>query len=132
MPTQFETPLTLPEEVVLQKEEKKDAVMKEPQPRKVITNLQEAFHFTDLQSNKPTRAEDPYEYQYGFGNRHQSEVLPGTLPVAQNNPQLPRFNLYTEGLTSSAFTAPRTVNASTYMYRCRPSVANRKPMELYF
>jgi len=101
----------------------KKAEVADATPKK-ITNPRDAFHFTDLQSNKPTRAEDPYEYQYGFGNRHSSEIIPGTLPVAQNNPQLPRFNLYTEGLTSSAFTAPRVVNSSTYMYRCRPSVAN--------
>ena len=87
-------------------------------------DLQKAFHYTDLDSAKPTRRDDPYEYQWGFGNRFQSEVIPGTLPAAQNHPQVPRFKLYTEGLTASAFAAPRVANASTYMYRCRPSVAN--------
>ncbi|ETI22297.1 homogentisate 1,2-dioxygenase [Cladophialophora carrionii CBS 160.54] len=87
-------------------------------------DIQKVFHYTDLDTPRPTRVEDPYEYQWGFGNRFQSEIIPGTLPVAQNHPQVPRFNLYTEGLTSSAFASSRTANASTYMYRCRPSVAN--------
>src|SRR5690242_9703277 len=87
-------------------------------------DMQTIFHYTDLDTARPTRVEDPYEYQWGFGNRFQSEIIPGTLPVAQNHPQVPRFNLYAEGLTSSAFAASRAANASTYMYRCRPSVAN--------
>jgi homogentisate 1,2-dioxygenase len=92
--------------------------------RTLVTDPQKAFHFTDLQRLKPTRANDPYDYQAGWGNRHQSEVIPGTLPVAQNNPQETRFGLYTEGITYSAFAAPRAHNFSTYMYRCRPAAAH--------
>ena len=92
--------------------------------RQLVTDPQKAFHFTDLQRLKPTRANDPYEYQAGWGNRHQSEVIPGTLPVAQNNPQQARFGLYTEGITYSAFAAPRHHNFSTYMYRARPAAAH--------
>ncbi|KAH9874017.1 hypothetical protein IAQ61_004645 [Plenodomus lingam] len=92
--------------------------------RQLVTDPQKAFHFTDLQRLKPTRANDPYNYQAGWGNRHQSEVIPGTLPVAQNNPQEVRFGLYTEGITYSAFAAPRAHNYSTYMYRCRPAAAH--------
>ena len=97
--------------------------------RKLITDPQKAFHYTDLQRLKPTRANDPYDYQIGWGNRHQSEVIPGTLPVAQNNPQEVRFGLYTEGITYSAFAAPRAHNFSTYMYRCRPAAAHSKYSE---
>lgn len=99
------------------------AAIKERKPIKDITKV---FHYTDLQSRKPTRENDPYTYQQGWGNRFQSEVIPGTLPVAQNNPQEPRFGLYAEGITYSAFAAPRAHNYSTYMYRVRPAAAHSK------
>ncbi|KAK9796561.1 putative homogentisate 1,2-dioxygenase [Seiridium cardinale] len=92
--------------------------------RKPETDVQEVFHYTDLQRASPTRSNDPYNYQAGWGNRHQSEVIPGTLPIAQNNPQDRGFGLYTEGITASAFATPRAVNSSTYMYRARPSAAH--------
>lgn len=95
-----------------------------PPPRKPVKNPEEVFHYTDLQRTKPTRENDPYEYQCGFGNRFQSEVIPGSLPIAQNNPQDRGFGLYTEGITYSAFAAPRHINSSTYMYRARPSAAH--------
>lgn len=94
------------------------------QERKPVKDLQKVFHYTDTMSRKPTRDNDPYEYQAGFGNRHQSEVIPGTLPAGQNNPQEARFGLYTEGITYSAFSAPRHANFSTYMYRVRPAAAH--------
>ena len=89
-----------------------------------MADLRKAFHYTDLQSMRATRRGDPYEYMAGFGNRFQSEVIPGTLPVAQNNPQEVRFGLYTEGLTYSAFAAPRNANYSTYMYRAIPATVH--------
>jgi homogentisate 1,2-dioxygenase len=98
--------------------------MPEFKERTLVTDPQKVFHFSDLQRLKPTRAEDPYEYQAGWGNRFVSEVIPGTLPVAQNNPHEVRFGLYTEGITYSAFAAPRHSNFSTYMYRARPSAAH--------
>lgn len=100
--------------------------------RKLVTDPQKAFHFTDLQRLKPTRANDPYEYISGWGNRHQSELIPGTLPVAQNNPQESRFGLYTEGITYSAFAAPRHANFSTYVYRARPAAAHSKAFSVLF
>lgn len=92
--------------------------------RTLVTDPQKVFHWTDLQRLKPTRANDPYEYQAGWNNRHSSEVIPGTLPSGQNNPQENRFGLYTEGITYSAFAAPRRDNYSTYMYRARPAAAH--------
>lgn len=91
-----------------------------------IKDYQKVFHYTDTLTRKPTRDNDPYEYQAGWGNRHQSEVIPGTLPAGQNNPMAPRFGLYTEGITYSAFAAPRHANFSTYMYRVRPAAAHSK------
>lgn len=95
-------------------------------PRPPLTDPQSIFHYTDLQRSKPTRANDPYEYLAGFGNRHASEVIPGTLPAGQNNPQENRFGLYTEGITYSAFAARREANRSTYMYRVRPAAVHSK------
>ncbi|CAG8960580.1 hypothetical protein HYFRA_00013403 [Hymenoscyphus fraxineus] len=89
-----------------------------------LTDPQKIFHYTDLQRSQPTRANDPYTYLSGFNNRHASEVIPGTLPAGQNNPQENRFGLYTEGITYSAFAAPREANRSTYMYRVRPAAAH--------
>ncbi|KAF4335858.1 homogentisate 1 2-dioxygenase [Fusarium beomiforme] len=93
--------------------------------REPVKDPQKVFHYTDLQRTKPTRENDPYEYQPGWGNRHQSEVIPGTLPIGQNNPQDRGFGLYTEGITYSSFAAPRGLNMSTYMYRARPSAAHQ-------
>ncbi|KAH8817070.1 RmlC-like cupin domain-containing protein [Xylogone sp. PMI_703] len=100
-------------------------------PRIKATDPQKVFHYTDLQRTKPTRENDPYEYQVGLGNRHQSEVIPGALPIAQNNPQDRGFGLYTEGITYSYFAAPRAHNTFCYMYRARPSAAHRgyKPIQ---
>ncbi|CZR63056.1 probable homogentisate 1,2-dioxygenase [Phialocephala subalpina] len=100
-------------------------------PRHPLSDPEKIFHYTDLQRSKPTRANDPYEYLQGWGNRHQSEVIPGTLPAGQNNPQETRFGLYTEGITYSAFAAPRHANMSTYMYRVRPAAAHNgyKPLK---
>ncbi|CAH0057777.1 unnamed protein product [Clonostachys solani] len=81
------------------------------------------FHFTDLRLTRPVRKDDPFEYQSGFGNHFQSELIPGTLPLGQNHPQICRFNLYTEVFTASAFAAPRSANQSSVLYRCRPSCA---------
>lgn len=96
-----------------------------PQERVAATDPQKVFHYTDLQRTRPTRANDPYDYLAGFGNRHQSELFPGVLPVAQNNPQDRGFGLYTEGLTYSFFAAPRHANMNAYLYRARPSAAHR-------
>jgi hypothetical protein len=106
--------------------------MQDFKERTLVTDPEKAFHFTDLQRLKPTRANDPYDYQAGWGNRHQSEVIPGTLPVAQNNPHEVRFGLYTEGITYSAFAAPRAHNFSTYLYRCRPAAAHSMCCHAFF
>ena len=60
-------------------------------------------------------------YQSGFGNTFSSEAVKGALPLGQNSPQRPPRGLYTEGLSGTAFTAPRAENRSVWMYRMRPS-----------
>ena len=61
-------------------------------------------------------------YQSGFGNEYASEALPGALPQGRNNPQRGPFDLYTELLSGTAFTAPRHENRRTWLYRRQPSV----------
>jgi homogentisate 1,2-dioxygenase len=68
---------------------------------------------------------DPATLQYlnGFGNEHESEALPGALPIGQFNPQQCPYKLYAEQFSSTAFTAARQYNRRTWTYRIRPSVA---------
>ena len=61
-------------------------------------------------------------YLSGFANHHESEAVPGALPVGRNSPQKPPLGLYAELLSGSAFTAPRAENRRTWMYRRQPSV----------
>jgi homogentisate 1,2-dioxygenase len=67
-------------------------------------------------------------YQSGFGNEFATEAVPGALPSGQNSPQQAPYNLYTEQISGTAFTAPRGQNRRTWLYRIRPSVAH-KPFE---
>ncbi|MEO5692829.1 MAG: homogentisate 1,2-dioxygenase [Usitatibacter sp.] len=60
-------------------------------------------------------------YLSGFGNHHESEAVAGALPVGRNSPQKVPFGLYAEQLSGSAFTAPRSENRRSWLYRLRPS-----------
>ena len=63
-------------------------------------------------------------YMSGFGNGFESEALPGALPVGRNSPQKCAYGLYAEQLSGSPFTAPRTRNERSWLYRIRPTVAH--------
>ncbi len=63
-------------------------------------------------------------YMSGFGNHHESEALPASLPVGCNTPQHCPRGLYAEQLSGSAFTCPRHANLRTWLYRKRPSVCH--------
>ncbi|MDP9892158.1 homogentisate 1,2-dioxygenase [Variovorax boronicumulans] len=63
-------------------------------------------------------------YLGGFGNEYASEAVPGALPQGRNNPQRGPFDLYTELLSGTAFTAPRHENRRTWLYRRQPSVVS--------
>ncbi len=67
-------------------------------------------------------------YQSGFGNSFATEALPGALPVGRNSPQRCPYGLYAEQLTGTAFTAPRSDNRRSWLYRIRPS-AMHEPFE---
>ncbi|TMP54282.1 homogentisate 1,2-dioxygenase [Pseudoalteromonas sp. S1612] len=61
-------------------------------------------------------------YMTGFGNEFETEALPGALPIGQFSPQKVKYDLYAEQFSTTAFTAPRSDNRRTWMYRIRPSV----------
>ena len=61
------------------------------------------------------------QYQSGFGNTFSTEAERGALPVGQNSPQHAPSGLYTEVISGTAFTAPRSENLSSWLYRLRPS-----------
>lgn len=68
---------------------------------------------------------NPLQYQSGFGNEFATEALPGALPVGQNSPQKVAYGLYAEQLSGTAFTAPRSQNRRSWLYRIRPSVQHK-------
>jgi len=61
-------------------------------------------------------------YMPGFGNDFETEALEGALPQGQNSPQRCPYGLYAEQLSGSPFTAPRSTNERSWLYRIRPSV----------
>jgi homogentisate 1,2-dioxygenase len=67
-----------------------------------------------------------HTYQSGFGNEFATEALPDVLPVGQNSPQKVARGLYAEQLSGTAFTAPRSENRRSWLYRIRPSAAHGK------
>ena len=60
-------------------------------------------------------------YQSGFGNEFATEALPGVLPASQNSPQKVARGLYAEQFSGTAFTAPRSDNQRSWLYRIRPA-----------
>ncbi len=65
-------------------------------------------------------------YQTGFGNEFATEALPGALPVGQNSPQRAAYGLYTEQISGTAFTAPRSHNRRTWTYRIHPAAKHQE------
>jgi homogentisate 1,2-dioxygenase len=66
----------------------------------------------------------PLQYMPGFGNGFETEALPGALPIGRNSPQRCAYGLYAEQLSGSPFTAPRTTNERSWLYRIRPTVSH--------
>ncbi len=63
-------------------------------------------------------------YMSGFGNGFETEALAGALPVGRNSPQRCAYGLYAEQLSGSPFTAPRTTNERSWLYRIQPTVVH--------
>lgn len=74
------------------------------------------------QDNAITRTLHQLQYQSGFANHFESEAESGSLPVGQNSPQRAAYGLYAEQLSGSSFTAARSENMRSWLYRIRPSV----------
>jgi homogentisate 1,2-dioxygenase len=64
------------------------------------------------------------DYMSGFGSHFATEAVAGALPEGRNSPQKPAFGLYAEQLSGTAFTAPRSENRRSWLYRMRPSAAH--------
>ncbi|HYD93681.1 MAG TPA: homogentisate 1,2-dioxygenase [Noviherbaspirillum sp.] len=64
-------------------------------------------------------------YQSGFGNEFATEAIPGALPVGRNSPQKAPYGLYAEQLSGTAFTAPRSHNRRSWLYRIRPAAVHQ-------
>ncbi len=73
-------------------------------------------------------ARSELKYLSGLGAHHESESVPGALPVGRNSPQKVPFGLYAEQLSGSSFTMPRAQNLRSWLYRLRPS-AMQPPFE---
>ncbi|TYQ19947.1 UNVERIFIED_ORG: homogentisate 1,2-dioxygenase [Zoogloea ramigera] len=64
-------------------------------------------------------------YQSGFGNELATEALPGALPAHRNSPQNAAYGLYAEQVSGTAFTAPRSHNRRSWLYRIRPAAMHQ-------
>ncbi|TFW33740.1 homogentisate 1,2-dioxygenase [Massilia horti] len=60
----------------------------------------------------------------GFGNEFATEALPGALPQHRNSPQRVAYGLYAEQISGTAFTAPRSHNRRSWLYRIRPAAVH--------
>ncbi|VCU70401.1 Homogentisate 1,2-dioxygenase [Pigmentiphaga humi] len=71
------------------------------------------------------------DYMSGFGNEFATEALPGALPAGRNSPQRAPYGLYAEQISGTAFTAPRSHNRRSWLYRIRPAAVHMpfEPME---
>jgi homogentisate 1,2-dioxygenase len=63
-------------------------------------------------------------YLSGFGNEFATEALEGALPAGQNSPQRAPYGLYAEQVSGTAFTAPRSHNRRSWLYRIRPAAVH--------
>ncbi|MGI4718070.1 MAG: homogentisate 1,2-dioxygenase [Janthinobacterium lividum] len=63
-------------------------------------------------------------YMSGFGNEFATEALPGALPRHRNSPQRVAYGLYAEQISGTAFTAPRSHNRRSWLYRIRPAAVH--------
>ena len=64
-------------------------------------------------------------YQSGFANEFATEALPGALPQGRNSPQRAPYGLYAEQLSGTTFTAPRSHNRRSWLYRIRPAAVHQ-------
>ena len=78
----------------------------------------------------PSPTTRPLTYQSGFGNEFATEAVSGALPEGRNSPQHAPHGLYAEQLSGTAFTAPRSHNQRSWLYRIRPAAVHRPFVEI--
>lgn len=54
----------------------------------------------------------------------RTEAIKGAIPIAANSPLNPPYGLYAEKLSGTCFTAPRTDNQQSWLYRILPTSAH--------
>ena len=64
--------------------------------------------------------------QRGFGNAHETEVLPGALPPRMNSPRRVKYGLYAEQINGTGFIAHRAENLRSWTYRVRPAAQHTR------
>ena len=78
----------------------------------------------------PSSTTTGLSYQSGFGNEFATEAVAGALPEGRNSPQRAPHGLYAEQLSGTAFTAPRSHNRRSWLYRIRPAAVHRPFVEI--
>ena len=78
----------------------------------------------------PSSITSELTYLSGFGNEFATEAVQGALPVGRNSPQRVAHGLYAEQLSGTAFTAPRSHNRRSWLYRIRPAAVHRPFAEI--
>jgi homogentisate 1,2-dioxygenase len=72
-----------------------------------------------------TAPADAGRYQSGFGNEFATEALPDALPAHRNSPQRAAYGLYAEQISGTPFSAPRSQNRRSWLYRIRPAAMHQ-------
>lgn len=80
---------------------------------------------TRVGASAKTTVQGGLAYMTGFGNSFETEALPNALPVGRNSPQKCNYGLYAEQLSGSPFTAPRSTNERSWLYRIQPGVKHQ-------
>lgn len=80
---------------------------------------------TQVGAGAKTTLQGGLAYMSGFGNSFETEALPNALPVGRNSPQKCNYGLYAEQLSGSPFTAPRSTNERSWLYRIQPGVKHQ-------
>jgi len=75
--------------------------------------------------NASLRPDPDAAYLSGFANEFATEALRGALPDGRNSPQRAPYGLYAEQLSGTAFTAPRSHNRRSWLYRIRPAAVHQ-------
>lgn len=85
---------------------------------------------TATASPLPLRGPEHVTTQPGFGGTHDSEALPGALPMQQNAPRLCPYGLIPELVNGTPFTVKSSEASRVWLYRVRASFSHGELAEL--